>query len=112
MQSVTSTPAPAVAKATAAGQVVAPWKNSGNLKLELQKGRYGNLQSLQANVDASYSPDGLDVPFIFFAASGMDFEAIARTKDDTLEIDRIQLNQTATLPRREAAKWPPDETSV
>jgi autotransporter translocation and assembly factor TamB len=70
----------------------------------LDKGRYGNLQSLQANVDASYSPDGLDVPFIFFATSGMNFQAIARTKDDMLEIDRIQLNQAGTPPRREAVR--------
>ena len=44
---------------------VAPWKNTGNLKLVLEKARYGNLQGLQANIDASYSPDGLDVPIIF-----------------------------------------------
>jgi len=87
-----------------AAQVVAPWKNSGNMNLELQKGRYGNLQLLQANVDASYSPDGLDVPIIFFATSGMDFNAIARTKGDTLEIDQIQLNQAGTPARREAAR--------
>ena len=51
------------------------------------------MQGLQANIDASYSPDGLDVPIIFFATSNMDFNAIARTKGDTLEIDKIQLNQ-------------------
>lgn len=79
-------------------------KNTGKLNLMLEKGRYGNLQSLQARVDASYSPDGLDVPIIFFATSGMDFQAIARTKDDTLEIDQIQLNQTGTPPRREAVR--------
>jgi hypothetical protein len=68
-------------------------KNSGKLNLVLQKGRYGNLQSLQANVDASYSPDGLDVPIIFFATSNMDFHAIAQAKGNTLEIDKIQLDQ-------------------
>ena len=94
---------PSTSKSTAA-QAVAPWKNSGKLNLVLQKGRYGNLQSLQANVDASYSPDGLDVPIIFFATSGMDFRAIARTKGDTLEIDQIQLNQVGTPPRREAGR--------
>ena len=71
----------------------APWKNSGNLKLVLEKARYGNLQGLQANIDASYSPDGLDVPVIFFATANMDFNAIARTNGDTLEIDKIELNQ-------------------
>jgi hypothetical protein len=80
------------------------FKDSGKLNLVLQKGRYGNLQSLQANVDASYSPEGLDVPIIFLATSNMDFHAIARTKADTLEIDKIQLNQARnTQPRGERA---------
>jgi autotransporter translocation and assembly factor TamB len=77
------------------------FKNTGKLNLVLQKGRYGNLQGLQANIDASYSPEGLDVPVIFFATSNMDFNAIARTKNDTLEIDKIQLNQIgAAQPQR------------
>ena len=79
-------------------------KNSGKLNLVLEKGRYGNLQSVQANVDASYSPDGLDVPTIFFATSNMDFHAIAQTKGDTLEIDKIQLNQIGTAPPRAAVR--------
>jgi len=83
---------PSTSKSTAA-QAVAPWKNSGKLNLVLQKGRYGNVQSLQANVDASYTPDGLDVPIIFFATGNMDFQAIAQAKGDTLEIDKIQLDQ-------------------
>jgi autotransporter translocation and assembly factor TamB len=89
---------------SAAAQAVAPWTNSGKLKLVLQQGRYGNLQSLQANVDAGYSPEGLDVPIIFFATSSMDFQAIARTKGETLEIDKIQLNQGWVPPRREAVR--------
>ena len=72
------------------------FNNSGKLKFALQKGRYGNLQSVQANVDASYSPDGLDVPIIFFATSGMDFRAIAQAKDNKLEIDKIEVNQLAS----------------
>ena len=95
---------PSSSKSTPKAFGVAPWKNSGKLKLVLQKGRYGNLQSLQANVDASYSPDGLDVPIIFFATSGMDFRSIARTKGDTLEIDKVELNQVGTPPRREAVR--------
>ena len=68
-------------------------KNSGKLKLVLGKGRYGNLQSVQANIDASYSPEGLDVPIIFFATNNMDFQAIAQAKGETLEISKIQLDQ-------------------
>src|SRR5881398_887753 len=69
------------------------FKNSGNLKLVLEKGRYGGLQSLRANIDATYSPDGLDVPIIFFASNKMDFQAIAQAKGETLEISKIQLDQ-------------------
>jgi len=90
------------ANVTPKGLGITPWKNSGTLKLVLEKARFGNLQGLQANVDASYSPDGLDVPTIFFATSNMDFNAIARTYGDTLEIDRIQLNQVGIPSRREA----------
>jgi hypothetical protein len=90
-----------------AARSIASLRNLGKLKLVLQKGRYGNLQSVQANVEASYSPDGLDVPIIFFATSGMDFRAIARTKGDTLEIDKMELNQTGTTPRREASRSAP-----
>ncbi|PYL73329.1 MAG: hypothetical protein DMF26_14450, partial [Verrucomicrobia bacterium] len=80
------------------------FKNTGNLKLVLEKARYGNLQGLQANIDASYSPDGLDVPIIFFATTNMDFNAIARTKGDTLEIDKIQLNQVVTPQPQRASR--------
>jgi hypothetical protein len=76
-----------------ATQTVAPWKNSGKLKLVLEKGRYGNTQSLRANIDASYSPEGLDVPIIFFASGNTDFQAVAQAKGETLEITRIQLDQ-------------------
>jgi len=69
------------------------FKNSGQVKFALQKGRYGDLQSLQANIDASYSPDALDVPIIFFATSHMDFQATAQAKGETLEISKIQLDQ-------------------
>jgi TamB, inner membrane protein subunit of TAM complex len=68
-------------------------KNSGKLKLVLGQGRYGDLQSVRANIDASYSPEGLDVPIIFFATNNMDFQAIAQAKGETLEISKIQLDQ-------------------
>jgi autotransporter translocation and assembly factor TamB len=83
---------PSHSKSTAT-QAVAPWKNSGKLKLVLEKGRYGNTQSLRANIDASYSPEGLDVPIIFFASGNTDFQAVAQAKGETLEITRIQLDQ-------------------
>ena len=80
------------------------FKNTGNVKLVLEKARYGNLQGLQANIDASYSPDGINVPIISFATSNMDFNATARTKDDTLEIDKIQLNQVVARQPKPAVR--------
>ena len=85
-----------------AGSVTLDWegngdaqisRSSGNLKVVLEKGRYGNTQSLRANIDASYSPDGLDVPIIFFSGGNTDFQAVAQAKGETLEITRIQLDQ-------------------
>ena len=95
---------PSSSKSTQKAFGVAPWKNSGNLKLELQKGRYGNLQSLQANVEASYSPEKLDVPTIFFATSNMDFHAIAHAEGEKLEIDKIELNQVVTAQPRKGGR--------
>jgi hypothetical protein len=69
------------------------FKNSGKLKLVLEKGRYGDLQSVQANTDVSYSPEGFDIPIIFFATNNMDFQAIAQAKGETLEISKVQLDQ-------------------
>ena len=85
-----------------AGSVTLDWegngdaeisKSSGSLKFVLEKGRYGNTQSLRANIDASYSPEGLDVPIVFFASGNSDFQAVAQAKGETLEITRIQLDQ-------------------
>jgi hypothetical protein len=74
------------------GEVV-EFKNSGTLKLKLEKGRYANLQALQANIDADYSPEGLDVPTIFLGSDKMDFQAILTAKGETLEISKIQIDQ-------------------
>jgi len=84
---------PPYSKSTPKAFGVAPWKNSGKLKFVLEKGRYGNTQSLRANIDASYSPEALDVPIIFFASGNTDFQAVAQANGETLEITRIQLDQ-------------------
>src|SRR5947207_1820140 len=71
----------------------AEWKNSGTLKLKLEKGRYANIHALQANIDADYSPEGLNVPTIFLGSDKMDFQANLTAKDSTLEINKIQIDQ-------------------
>lgn len=71
----------------------AEFKNSGTLKLKLENGRYANLHRLQANIDADYSPDGLNVPTIFLGSDKMDFQAVLTAKGETLEISKIQIDQ-------------------
>ena len=85
-----------------AGSLVVDWegsgeaatfKHNGKLNFRLDDGRYGNTQSLRAYADATYTPDGMDMPSIFVASSKMDFQAIAQAKGDTLEISKIQFDQ-------------------
>ncbi len=84
-----------------AGSLVVEWEGdgegnklkTGKLRLALDNGRYGSARSLQATADATYSPDGLDVPTIFLRSDKMDFQAIAQAKGETLEISKIELDQ-------------------
>jgi TamB, inner membrane protein subunit of TAM complex len=69
------------------------FNNSGTLRLALDNGRYGNARSLLLTADATYSPEGLDVPTIFLRSDKMDFQAIAQAKGEMLEISKIELNQ-------------------
>lgn len=69
------------------------FNNAGKLHLRFTNGRYADLQQLQAAIDASYSADGLDAPLIFLSSNRMDFQTIAQTKGETLEISKIALNQ-------------------
>ncbi|PYI89873.1 MAG: hypothetical protein DMF03_06525 [Verrucomicrobia bacterium] len=66
---------------------------NGSLKLTWSRGRLGNMKELQANVDASYTPAGLDIPVVFFGSDRMDFQAIVSAKGERLEISKIQLDQ-------------------
>jgi len=83
------------------GSLVVEWEGegeaaelkTGRLRFALDNGRYGTARSLQATADATYSPDGLDVPTIFLRSDKMDFQAIAQAKGETLEISKIQLDQ-------------------
>jgi len=84
-----------------AGSLVVEWEGDGDankpttgkLRLALDNGRYGSARSLQATADATYSAEGLDVPTIFLRSDKMDFQAIAQTKGETLEISKIELDQ-------------------
>ena len=85
-----------------AGSLVLEWegrgetvgfKRSGALQFALDNARYGNARSLQAHADATYSPDGVDIPTIFFRSDNTYFQAIAQANGDELEVDKIELDQ-------------------
>jgi TamB, inner membrane protein subunit of TAM complex/AsmA-like C-terminal region len=66
---------------------------NGSLKLALNNGKFGNQKGLQANVDATYSVAGLEVPTFFIGSDQMDVQAVVSAKGKTLEISKIQLDQ-------------------
>lgn len=72
---------------------ISTFKNAGNLKLTLEKGRFAGLEKLEAKIDANYSPDELNVPIVYFSSDKMMFQATMRTKDRALEISKIQIDQ-------------------
>ncbi len=71
----------------------ANFNNSGEVKLNVEQGRYANLQSLQARVEGTYAPDGLSVPIIYFGSDKMSFQAVGESNGTTLEISKIQIAQ-------------------
>ena len=72
---------------------ISEFKHTGALKLTLQGGRFGELTNLRADIDASYTPEALNVPLVFFSSDKLLFQADARTKDGHLEISNIQIVQ-------------------
>ena len=66
---------------------------NGSLKLIWSRGRFGNMRELQANIDAGYTPGGLEIPIVFFRSDRMDFQAIVSARGERLEISKIQLDQ-------------------
>jgi autotransporter translocation and assembly factor TamB len=72
---------------------IATLKNNGELKLTLDHGRYAQLQNLQANVEAHYTPQELNVPIIYLGSDKLILQAILQAKDSTLEVSKIQIDQ-------------------
>lgn len=89
-------------KTPLAGSLVANWngqgevatfKNNGDFKLKIERGRYADLQNLRADVEAHYTPQELHVPIIYLASDKLIFQAILQAKDSMLEISKIQIDQ-------------------
>jgi hypothetical protein len=65
----------------------------GSLKLDWKHGRLGNMKAMTANIDATYSQAGLEIPTFFIGSDRMDFQAIISARGETLEVSKIQLDQ-------------------
>ena len=94
--------ATAATKTPLAGSLVLNWngegeaatfQNRGDLNLKLERGRYARLQNLQANIEAHYTPQELNVPIVYLGSDKLSFQAILQAKNSTLEIDKIQIDQ-------------------
>src|SRR5207249_4185945 len=66
---------------------------NGFLKLAWKNGQLGNMKALTTNIDATYSPAGLEIPTFFIGSDRMDFQAIVSAEGEILEISKIQLDQ-------------------
>ncbi|MBA2242899.1 MAG: translocation/assembly module TamB domain-containing protein, partial [Chthoniobacterales bacterium] len=69
------------------------FKNTGNLKVKIDNARYANLQNLEANIDANYTPESLSVPIVYLSSDKMIFQAIMQTRGPTLEVSKIEVVQ-------------------
>jgi hypothetical protein len=72
----------------------------GSLKLDWKNGRLGNMKAMTANIDATYSQAGLEVPTFFIGSDRMDFQAIVSAKGETLEISKIKIDQAGEIRHR------------
>ena len=72
---------------------LATFKNTGQLELTLEDGRYAELENLEAKIEAKYTPEELSVPIIYVASDKLQLQTILEAKGDTLEATKIQVIQ-------------------
>src|SRR5262249_44956529 len=70
-------------------------RNRGSLDLRLEKGRYANLQNLEAKVEAHYTPEQLDVPIVYLGSDRLNLQAVLQAKGSQLEVTKIEIDQGA-----------------
>ncbi len=72
---------------------VSSFKNTGDLMLKLEKARYAEMENLQANIEAHYNPQELQVPLIYLASDKLNLQTSVQAKDGRLEISNLQIVQ-------------------
>jgi autotransporter translocation and assembly factor TamB len=92
-------------KTPLAGSLVVDWngngeaatfKNNGDLHLKLQRGRYADLQNLQADVEAHYTPEELNVPIVYLASDKLNLQASVQAKNGRIEVSNLEIDQAKT----------------
>ncbi len=68
-------------------------KNTGDLQLTLENGRYGELDELEAKIDANYTPQELNIPIVYVKSDKLMFQAIMQAKGAALEATKVQIIQ-------------------
>jgi len=93
---------PPATRTRLAGSLVLDWNGEGDLKtipkrgdlhFRLEKGRYADLQNLEADIEARYTPAQLNVPIVFLGSDKLVLEASVQTRDAQLEISNLQISQ-------------------
>ncbi len=89
-------------KTPLAGSLVVNWnghgeissfKNTGDLMLKLEKARYAEMENLQANIEAHYNPQELQVPLVYLASDKLSLQTSVQAKSGQLEISNLQVVQ-------------------
>ena len=92
----------AATKTPLAGSLVLDWNGQGSLKtipergdlhLRLERGRYADLQNLEAQIEAHYTPQRLEVPILYLGSDKLNLQASVQTRDSRLEISNLQVSQ-------------------
>jgi hypothetical protein len=97
------TPPAAEGRATPlAGSLVVDWngngeagtlKNNGDLHLRLERGRYADLQNLQADVEAHYTPQELNVPIVYLASDKLNLQTSVQARNGRIEVSNLEIDQ-------------------
>ena len=74
----------------------ATFKHNGDLHLKLERGRYADLQNLQADVEAHYTPQRLDVPIVYLASDQLNLQASVQAGDGRIEVSSLEIDQGKT----------------
>ncbi len=75
---------------------VATFQNNGDLHLRLERGRFADLENLQADVEAHYTPQELNVPIVYLASDKLNLQTSVQAKNGRIEVSNLEIYQAKT----------------